>query len=49
LERYGLLKVSGKGEALKDAYKDLSARFAEGSRAAEPATTALHRRGLAFE
>lgn len=40
LEGYGLLKVSGKSEALKGARKDLSARFAKGSRAAEPATAA---------
>ena len=38
LEGYGLLKVSGKSEALKGARKDLSARFAKGTRAAEPAT-----------
>ena len=40
MEGYGLLKVSGKGEALKGARKGLSARFAKGSRAAEPATAA---------
>ncbi len=40
LEGYGLLKVSGKSEALKGARKDLSARFAKSSRAAEPATAA---------
>ena len=38
LEGYGLLKVSGKSEALKGARRDLSARFAKGARAAEPAT-----------
>ena len=38
LEGYALLKVSGKGEALKSARKELSARFAKGARAAEPAT-----------
>ena len=38
LEGYALLKVSGKGEALKGARKELSARFAKGARAAEPAT-----------
>jgi hypothetical protein len=38
LEGYGLLKVSGKNEALKTARKDLSARFAKGTRTAEPAT-----------
>jgi hypothetical protein len=37
LEGYGLLKVSDKGEALKGARKDLSARFAKGSKTAEPA------------
>jgi len=36
LEGYGLLKVSGKSEALKGARKDLSARFSRGSKAAEP-------------
>ena len=40
LEGYGLLKVSGKSEALKGARKDLSARFAKGSRVVEPATAA---------
>jgi len=40
LEGYGLLKVSGKGEALKSARKELSARFAKSGRAAEPATAA---------
>ncbi|MFC3550332.1 hypothetical protein ACFOLC_04820 [Lysobacter cavernae] len=40
LEGYGLLKVSGKNEALKTARKDLSARFAKPSRAAEPAPVA---------
>src|SRR4249919_61438 len=38
LEGYGLLKVSGKGEALKGARQALSARFAKSRRAAEPAT-----------
>jgi hypothetical protein len=38
LEGYGLLKVSGKGEALKGARQALSARFAKARRAAEPAT-----------
>lgn len=37
LEGYALLKVSGKGEALKGARRDLSARFAKATRAAEPA------------
>lgn len=37
LEGYGLLKVSGKSEALKGARKELSARF-KSSRAPEPAT-----------
>ena len=37
LEGYGLLKVSGKGEALKNVRKELSARFSRASRAAEPA------------
>ena len=37
LEGYALLKVSGKGEALKGVRKELSARFAKGARAAEPA------------
>src|SRR5687768_5256274 len=40
LEGYGLLKVSGKGEALKSARKELSARFAKSARAAEPAAVA---------
>ena len=40
LEGYGLLKVSGKSEALKGARKDLSARFAKGNRVVEPATAA---------
>ena len=40
LEGYGLLKVSGKGEALKSARKELSARFAKTARAAEPAAAA---------
>ena len=35
LEGYGLLKVSGKGEALKGARRDLSARFAKASRVVE--------------
>lgn len=34
LEGYGLLKVSGKSEALKGARKELSARFAKTRRAA---------------
>ncbi len=38
LEGYGLLKVSGKGEALKGARKELSARFGRTPRAAQPAT-----------
>ena len=38
LEGYGLLKVSGKGEALKGARQALSARFAKSRRPAEPAT-----------
>jgi len=37
LEGYGLLKVAGKGEGLKQARKDLSARFSRATRAAEPA------------
>ena len=37
---YGLLRVSGKSEALKSARRDLSARFAKGPRAAVPATPA---------
>lgn len=40
LEGYGLLKVSGKNEALKSARKALSARFAKGSRGAEPGPAA---------
>jgi hypothetical protein len=40
LEGYGLLKVSGKNEALKTARKDLSARFAKGSKAVEPVAAA---------
>lgn len=36
LEGYRLLSVSGKGEALKSARKELSARWAKGRRAAEP-------------
>ena len=36
LEGYGLLKVSGKSEALKGARKDLSARFSRGGKSAEP-------------
>ena len=36
LEGYALLKVSGKGEALKGARRELSARFAKGTRAPEP-------------
>lgn len=35
LEGYGLLKVSGKNEALKAARKDLSARFAKQARTTE--------------
>ena len=35
-EGYALLKVSGKGEALKGARRELSARFAKGTRAPEP-------------
>ena len=38
LEGYGLLKVSGKGEALKGARRELSARFAKTARAVEAAT-----------
>jgi hypothetical protein len=34
LDGYGLLKVSGKSEALKSARKDLSARFATAARSA---------------
>lgn len=37
LEGYGLLKVSGKGEGLKTARRELSARFAKSSPAAAPA------------
>ena len=37
LEGYGLLKVSGKNEALKGARKALSARWSKGSRAPETA------------
>ena len=36
LEGYALLKVSGKGEALKGARRELSARFAKGNRAPGP-------------
>lgn len=36
LEGYRLLEVSGKGEALKGARRELSARFARKRRAAEP-------------
>jgi hypothetical protein len=36
LEGYGLLKVSGKGEGLKTARRELSARFAKSSPAAAP-------------
>ena len=35
LEGYGLLKVSGRNEALKSVRKDLSARFAKQARAVE--------------
>ena len=35
LEGYGLLKVSGKGEGLKSARRELSARFAQPSHAVE--------------
>ena len=50
LEGYALLKVSGKGEALKGARKELSARFAKGARAARadarrPRGTKAARRG----
>jgi len=38
LEGYGLLKVSGKGEALKGARRDLSARFDRQPRAAAGTT-----------
>ena len=34
LEGYGLLKVSGRSEALKSARRDLSARFAKAARSA---------------
>ena len=37
LEGYRLLSVSGKGEALKSARRELSTRFARGRRTAEPA------------
>lgn len=37
LEGYALLKVAGKGEALKSARRELSARFAKQARAKEPA------------
>ena len=37
LEGYGLLKVSGKGEGLKTARRELSARFAKSSPTAAPA------------
>ena len=37
LEGYALLKVAGKGEALKAARRDLSARFAKPGKRAEPA------------
>ena len=37
LEGYALLKVAGKGEALKSARRDLSARFAKPGKRAEPA------------
>ncbi|MFC5571078.1 hypothetical protein ACFPN1_13510 [Lysobacter yangpyeongensis] len=40
LEGYGLLKVSGKNEALKSVRKDLSARFSHGSKAAQPVAAA---------
>lgn len=40
LEGYGLLKVSGKNEALKSARKALSARFSKGSRGSEPGPAA---------
>lgn len=35
LEGYGLLKLSGKSEALKGAHRDLSSRFSRRTRAAE--------------
>ena len=37
LEGYALLKVAGKGEALKGARRELSARFAKQGKAKEPA------------
>jgi hypothetical protein len=37
LEGYALLKVAGKGEALKSARRELSARFAKQGKRAEPA------------
>ncbi|RPE74684.1 hypothetical protein [Vulcaniibacterium tengchongense] len=37
LEGYALLKVAGKGEALKSARRELSARFARQARAKDPA------------
>ena len=37
LEGYALLKVAGKGEALKSARRELSARFAKPAKRAEPA------------
>ena len=40
LEGYALLKVSGKGEGLKSARRDLSARFAKTARAVEEAPAA---------
>jgi len=40
LEGYALLKVSGKGEGLKSARRELSARFAKTARPAEEAPTA---------
>ena len=36
LEGYRLLSVSGQGEALKNARRELSARWAKTRRAAEP-------------
>ena len=39
LEGYRLLEVSGKGEALKSARRELSARFARKARAEAPAST----------
>ena len=41
LEGYGLLKVSGKGEALKGARRELSARFAKSTRAVEEPAEAV--------